>query len=654
MKLFEPCTIGSVKLDNRLVMAPMSLNLNKDGFITDKMVSFYEERARGGVGLITIGDGIIDSPVGNNVVESTPIDDDKYIPALRDLTRAVHAHGVKIALQLSHGGRRAGRVSQDGYLSVTRGKMPVAPSPLPHPVPGQVVPRELSREEIGVLVEKFGEAARRTVDAGFDAIGLHCAHMYLCGEFLSPWSNQRSDEYGGDFEGRLRFVLEVIERIKKACRSACPLIVRMNGEEPRGGNTHQDIQEIARRFELAGVDAIHVSVGFGAPTKDPTLIPSVAPMRAPRGCIVPLAENIKAAVSIPVIAVNKVLGDIPYAESILQEGKADLIGLGRPLIADPMLPKKAREGRYEDIRPCIYCCQGCIQSVLERNAPVACSVNPVAGYETEKGATEPAARRKKVLVLGSGPAGIQAALTAAERGHQVTLVEEKPELGGQLRLACKPPGKGDIDPLITHLTAQLGKCGVEVLSGRPLTADVLQEIWPEAAVIATGSAPAVPDIPGLSGAKLVTARDVLCGTPLSGKNVVIIGGGQVGCEVAEYLCEQGKNVTVIELLDAIARGMPHINKIPLELALEKHHVRIITRAAVVAVDYEGVTVKCVGKTVRIPAEHVVVAVGAKPHVTAVETLVREKIPEVHMVGDRMAAGGILEAVRDGFDAGRAL
>jgi len=654
MKLFEACTIGTMKLNNRLVMAPMSLNLNKDGFITDAMIRFYEERAKGGVGLITIGDGIVDSPVGNNVIESTPIDDDIYIPALKKLTSAVREHGSKIALQLSHGGRRAGRVSKDGSLKVTRGKIPVAPSPLPHPVPGQVVPRELSREEIKELVEKFGIAARRTVEAGFDAVGLHCAHMYLCGEFLSPWANQRSDEYGGDFEGRLRFVLEVIERIKKETGPDYPLIVRMNGQEPQGGNSLQDIREIGRRFELAGVDAIHVSVGFGAPTKDPTLIPSVAPMRAPRGCIVPLAENIKQGVSIPVITVNKVLGDIPYAESILQEGRADFIGLGRPLIADPLLPRKAMEGRYDDIRPCIYCCQGCIQNVLEKNAAVACTVNAAAGYEIEKSTVEPATTKKKVLILGSGPAGMQAALTAVQRGHEVFLLERQGDMGGQLRLASRPPGKQDIAPFMRYLINQVKKSAIHLESAAVLSPEWLEKNQPDVAVFATGSTPARPEIPGLEGSHVVSGRAVLEGVPLDDKDVVIIGGGQVGCEVAEFLAEQGKKVTVVELLDDICRGMPHINKIPLELALEQHGVRIMTKARPVAVTADGVAVYHLGAEEFLPAHHVVLATGAQPAFDDIEIIVKKEVPTVTVIGDKVTAQGILEAIRDGFDVGRSI
>jgi len=648
MKLFESFRIGSLELKNRIVMAPMSCNLGKDGFVTERMVRFFEERAKGGVGLITIGDGIVDTPLGNNVKESTAIDDDKYIPFLRKLTEAVKAHGAKICLQLSHAGRRAGRVSKTGYLDITKGLIPVAPSSIPHPVVGQVVPRELTHEEIEEIVEKFGEASRRAIEAGFDAIGLHCAHMYLCGQFLSPWANRRNDEYGRDFRGRLRFVLEVIERIKREVGKTYPLIVRMNGEEPPGGNSLGEIQEIARRFEKAGVDAIHVSVGFGAPTKTPGLIPSVTPMRASAGCIVHLAENIKRVVSIPVIAVNK-LGDISLAENVLQEGRADLIALGRPLIADPSLPLKAAEGRFDEIRPCIYCCKGCLQNVLEKDAPVACSVNPIAGREIEESPITPAEKKKKVLIVGGGPAGMESALITAERGHQVFLIEKSNQLGGQLSLASQPPGKKDIEPFRIYLINAIKKSGVNVELSREVTLEWINETQPNTAILATGSHPILPDIAGLQNRKTFTAREILEGSKLEGKRILVIGGGQVGCEVAEFLVEQEKEVTIIEILDDIAQDMDRINRLPLIMSLENSGVRIMKETAVSSVTDQGVWIDCYGKKSLLPADGIVIAVGAAPILEDVDIRIKEKIPEIHFVGDKVKAGGVLEAVQQGYE-----
>ena len=648
MRLLEPCQIGSLKLRNRLVMAPMSCNLTKDGYVTERMVRFFEERGRGGVGLITIGDGIVDYPLGNNVKESLAIDEDKFIPHLSKLTSAVKAYGAKITLQLSHAGRRAGRVSKEGYLDVTKGEIPVAPSSIPHPAVGQVVPRELTQEEIGEIVEKFGIATRRAIEAGFDAIGLHCAHMYLCGQFLSPWANKRNDEYGGDFEKRLRFVLEVIDRIKREIGKTYPLIIRMNGQEPEGGNSLQDIQEIARRFEKAGVDAIHVSVGFGAPIKTPGFIPSVTPMRAPDGCIVPLAEEIKKAVSIPVIAVNKI-GDIELAERILKEGRADFIAMGRPLIADPYLPLKAMEGRQREIIPCIFCCQGCIQNVLDRDEPVACTVNPLAAKEAEI-VIPPVHQKKKIMVVGGGPGGLMAAKVLKERGHQVLLYERDSELGGQLKVASIPPGKKDILKLKHYLIERIKSLGVECHIGEEVNKNLIDRLKPDVIVIAVGGKPIIPPIIGIEMDHVVLAKDVLLEKVKVGESVLVIGGGQVGLETAEYLAESGKSVKVIESLNELARGMPSIAKLPLLSCLEELGVTIWTRAEIKEIQRGEIIVQYKGSEKKINAETVIVATGSEPNHQLFE-MIKGEMSEVFIIGDSMKPRRILEAIAEGFEIG---
>lgn len=646
MKLFEPIYIGGMELKNRLVMAPMTLNLCRDGFVTERMISFFKERAKGGVGLIIIGDGIVDFPIGNNSKEALAIDNDKYIPGLRKLVEAVKAYDVKIIMQLSHGGRRAGRVSKTtGRLEVTRGLIPVAPSSIAHPVPGYVVPRELTTEEIEEIIEKFGEAARRAIEAGFDGVGLHCAHMYLCGQFLSPWANKRTDKYGGDLNGRLKFVIEVIRRMRREIGSK-PIICRVNGEEPKGGNTLEDIQKIAQKLEENGVNSISVSVGFGAAIKARGFIPSVAPMRFPQGCIVHLAENIKRKVSVPVIVANKIR-DIDFAEKILQDGKADLIAFGRPLIADPELPRKALEGRNEDIIPCTSCCR-CIQYVLEKEEPICCEVNPVAGREGEY-VVSLASKRKRVLIIGGGPAGMEAAIILAKRGHEVYIVEKGEELGGRMLLATIPPGKSDIQKLINYFKTQISKLNVNVELGVEATSEIIGKINPDAVVIAVGGKPYIPSIPGINRENVVLAEDVFKEDIKIERNVVVIGGGQVGLEVAEYLAVRNREVTVVEMLEDVGGDLPNVSKLPLLQSLEDHGVNIFTKTIPQQITNEGVVVSRRGKHWLIKADTVVIATGFQANSKLINEL-KNRVKEVYAIGDCREPGNILSAIREGFEA----
>lgn len=646
MKLFEPINIGGMSLKNRLVMAPMTLNLCKDGFVTERMINFFKERAKGGVGLIIVGDGIVDFPIGNNSKEALAIDNDKYIPGLRRLVEAVKAYDVKIVMQLSHAGRRAGRVSKTtGRLEVTRGLIPVAPSSIAHPVPGYVVPRELTVEEIEEIIEKFGEAAGRAVEAGFDGVGLHCAHMYLCGQFLSPWANKRTDKYGGDLNGRLRFVIEVVRRMRREIGNR-PIICRINGEEPEGGNTLEDIQGIAQRLEENGVDSISVSVGFGAAIKAHGFIPSVAPMRFPQGCIVHLAENIKRKVSVPIIVANKIR-DIDFAEKILQDGKADLIALGRPLIADPELPRKALEGRSEDIIPCTSCCR-CIQYVLEKEEPIRCEVNPVAGREGEY-IVSLASKRRRVLIIGGGPAGMEAAITLARRGHEVYIVEKGRELGGRMLLAAIPPGKSDIRRLIDYLKTQVSKLNVNVELGVEATPEVIGRIKPDVVVVAVGGKPRIPNIPGINGGNVALAEDILRGSVKAGGSVVVIGGGQVGLEVAEYLAERNRRVTVVEMLEDVGGDLPNVSKLPLLQSLESYGVSILTRTIPQQVTGEGVIVSRRGRSWLIRADTIVLATGFQGDTGLIDEL-KNMVKEIYVIGDCREPGNILSAIHEGFEA----
>ena len=646
MKLLEPCKIGKMELKNRVVLAPMSNNLMKDGFITEKAIRFYENIARGGVGLITCEDGIVDFPLGNNVKFPAAIDDDKYIPMLKKLNDTVHLHGAKTIMQLAHGGRRAGRVAKkSGCLDVTRGLIPVGPSEVAHPAPGYVVPQELSVDQIKHVVEQFGQGARRAMEADFNAIGLHCAHMYLCGEFLSPWANKRTDTYGGTFEKRLTFVLEVIERIRKEAGNDHPIIIRMNGMEPDGGNSLADIRKIGQAFEKAGVDAIHVSVGFAATIKDPTFIPSIPSMRLDDGPIVHLAENIKKGVQIPVIAVNKIRTP-QFAEKILQEGKADMIALGRTLVADPNFVNKTIEEKYDDIRPCISCCQGCIQNVVEKDLPMRCTVNPMAGREGEF-KLEKADKQKKVLIAGGGPGGLEAAIIAAKRGHAVTIYEKRNKLGGMLIEAAIPPHKTDINRFTNYCTKQVDKLGIKVVLNTEVTPAIVNDEKPDALIIAVGGDNLIPPIPGVENEIVVSALDVLNQKVELGKNIVIIGGGQTGLELAEFLGENGKKPIVIEMQNNVGAGMPSQVKTPLLFSLEDFGVNIITMAEAKEITKDGVMITQGGQERLVEADTVILASGFKGKPEFNESF-KDTAPEVFSIGNCVKQGNILDAIQKGF------
>jgi len=650
MKLFEPVKIGNKEIRNRIIMAPMTSHFGENGYVTERLIHFYEERAKGGVGLVTVEDGIVDYPIGNNTDNPISIDDDKYIPMFRKLSNVIKKHGAVPILQLSHAGRRAGQLSREtGCLERTCGRLPVAPSALAHPSPGHVVPIPLTTENIERIIEKFALAAKRTVEAGFEMIGLHCAHMYLCGQFLSPWSNKRTDAYGGSLENRLRFVLSIIKQMKKKVGDDVPIVCRMNGMEPEHGNSLSDLQEIARRLEMAGVSALHISVGFGSVLRDKNFIPAEAPIGMPEGCIVHLAENIRKAVSIPVIAVNKIR-HVDFAEKILQEERADMIALGRALLADPEWPVKAMNNRAEDIRPCISCCQGCVGNI-EKGKPIACLVNPLMGREKEikiKRVSERGA--EKVLVIGGGPAGLEFAITAAKRGHNVTIWEKEDALGGKLLLAAKPPGKEELQELTAYLQRSAEYLGVEIKLNKKADATAVKQYQPGVVVLATGSKVRMPELEeGING-NVRTVADVLNRESEIGDKVIIIGGGLVGLETAKYLIQEEKDITIIEMLDAVGYDMPGITRVPLLLHLENKGVRILTIAPAKKITREGVEIEYDGKRKFIKGDTVILATGTTPDNDLKEEL-KGMIPNIYSLGDCRAPGNMMTAIHEGFDTG---
>lgn len=634
-RLFEPGRIGSLEIKNRLVMPPMATGLAlKDGTVTDRQIDYYAERAKGGAGLIIVEITCVDSPVGKGNVRQIAIDDDCFIPGLSRLAEAIKRSGARAAIQLHHAGRQTS--------SRWTGHQPVAPSPVA--MPGGEQPRELTLEEIAALRSRFAEAAERAKRAGFDGVEIHGAHCYLICQFLSPLSNQRRDAYGGRLENRARFLLEVIEAVRGRVGKDYPVWCRLSAMEigGEGGITLEDTLTVAKMAEEAGVDAIHVSAHPIAPARRP-------PMAQPPCAFVPFAEAVKKVVSVPVIAVSRIPPEL--GEEIIREGKADFIAIGRPLLADPGLPQKAASGRLEDIRPCLYC-MTCLDSLYWRKEGVCCTVNPILGREREC-EVEPAESPKRVVVIGGGPGGMEAARVAALRGHKVVLFDDGDELGGQMLLAVKPPFKETIETFRQYLVRQVNKSGVELRLGVKFAPNLLAKLRPDTVVLATGVVPVIPQIPGIDGKHVVQAKEVLMGVE-TGERVVVIGGELVGCETALYLAERGKKVTIMRRGPELATKVNQFIRIPLINRLQAKGVTIFT-----GVDYEEVTPtgvvirNGVGERRVIQADTVVLAAGAKPN-TELLPLVEGRVAQVLCVGDCVQPRGIREAVEEGFRAGLAI
>ena len=562
--LFNPITIGPMTAKNRLLMPAMSINFGVDeqGFVTEQLIDYFVARARGGAGMLLVGGGAV-HPTGVELPDLPKLWNDACIPSLTRMVDAVRPYDACFGVQLMHGGRQSYHDQK------------VAPSAIPAPAVVKGIPKALELVEIDELVAAFGDAARRCREAGFDFIEIHAAHGYLINQFMARNSNKREDHYGGSFDNRIRFLMELLADIKAKAGRDYPVGIRINGNDfIKDGWTLDDTLRLAPILETAGADYLHVSAGVYGSTE--LTIPSVY---APQGCFVHLAEAVKQVVSLPVVAVGRIK-HADMADRIIAEGRADAVAMGRALLADPELPNKARANGAA-IRPCIGCCLGCIHAVLQLE-PGGCVVNPDVGREYLLKDEDPADASRVVLVVGGGPAGLAAARMAAVRGHRVVLIEEGNTLGGLFRLATRAPGRQEAGDILAYFEAELARLRVDIRYNTLLTAGLLDDIAPDIAVLATGSLPDTPIIKGFSGTKMAiySVVEVMGGELPEGDRVIVLGGGQSALMLADFLAEAGKTVVVLNRGRHFGEEMSSNDRFYLRERLNRNKVQLYKNVVV--------------------------------------------------------------------------
>lgn len=637
-RLFEPLKIGPVELRNRIVFPPMVTGYGTaEGKPTQRSVDYYAERSRGGAGLIIVEASAVE-PITASPIELRFCADD-YVESFTQLAAGIHAGGAKAIVQLVHSGGIA--LSYEGL------PQPIGPSSFQIPMPGAPVAREMTVAEIEGVVRSFVQTAGRAETAGFDGIELHAAHGYLLCQFLSPLTNRRQDAFGGDVERRAKFVVEVIQTIKARTSKGFLVGCRISGDEyAEGGLTLDMAVETAQILERAGVDYLSISAGSWW-AKTPYAMP---PIFLRQGYMVYLADRIKQTVNVPVMTAGRIKSP-RMAEDILSEGRADLVGMGRALLADPELPNKALQGRLSEIRPCIACNIGCFDRATFGMKDLKCAVNPTVG-RPELGLLEQTREPKKVLVIGGGPAGMTAAIVAAKRGHSVALWERRGTPGGQVTIAALPPSKEEFLDIVEHLWREALRAGVDVRLNQTADLAAVRDFGPDIVILATGSKPERPSIHGVDGPNVITASEVLYSRAHGvGQKVVVVGGGEVGCETASFLAWLGKQVTVLKRGPKMADDMGILARSMLLGGLRDAGVEMLTGVAYKQIAADRITITVQGEERALACDTVVLAAGSKPD-NQLEEALRSLGCQVIPVGEAVRVGNVLDAVESAWIAAR--